>query len=265
MNDLASAALFIGLVAYSVAATLYFVDLARRESAPQAARWASRLLAVGALAHAVQICVASLVTHTCPVESLPFALSLSALITVLAYTALRRRWRVDALGVAVVPMALTFFVGAQFVNQGQAVARVSPTLLIVHVTSNLFGVGLFLLAGAAGGFYLLQERRLKSKLMPSRLPALDALDRAEHRFLLAGFPLQTLGAISGGVFIADVGTAQLLQIVLAYATWALIAAVLLLRALAGWHGRKTAYGTVAGAACVVVVLLIYIVRASTGA
>lgn len=265
MTELATACLFVGLVAYSIAATLFFVDLARRDTAPFARSWAPRLLGAGAVAHALQVCLASLVTGTCPVESLAFALSLSALLIVVAYLLLRRRWRVDALGVAAVPIALTLLVGAQFVGQGTRATQENSSLLILHVTSNLFGLGLFLLAGAAGAFYLLQERRLKSKLMPSRLPALDALDRAEHGFLLAGFPLQTLGAISGGAFIAEGSTTEPMQIVLAYATWALIAAVLLLRSLAGWHGRRTAYGTVAGAACVLVVLVIYVVRSRSGA
>ena len=98
------------------------------------------------------------------------------------------------------------------------------------------------------------------------MPALDALDTTEHRLLLAGFPLQTLGAISGAAFLSDLhlSQGQLLQVILAYGTWVLIAAVLLLRAILGWHGRRTAYGTVAGAACVMLVLFLYIVR-GTGA
>jgi ABC-type uncharacterized transport system permease subunit len=100
--------------------------------------------------------------------------------------------------------------------------------------------------------------------MPSRLPALDALDRAEHRLLLAGFPLQTLGAISGAAFLADLhlSQAQLLQVILAYGTWVLVAGVLLGRAILGWHGRRAAYGTVAGASCVMIVLFLYILRGS---
>lgn len=265
MNELATAALFIGLVAYSIAATLFFVDLARRDAAPTTGPWAPRLLILGAIAQAIQVCLASLVTRTCPVESLAFALSLSALLIIVCYLILRQRWKVDALGVAAVPIALTLLVGAQFVGQAPRNNHQTSTLLILHVTSNLFGLGLFLLAGAAGAFYLLQERRLRSKLMPSRLPALDALDRAEHRFLLAGFPLQTLGAISGGAFIAEGSSTDPLRFILAYATWALIAAVLLLRSLAGWHGRRTAYGTVAGAACVLVLLVLYVIRSRAGA
>jgi len=262
MNGLASAALYFALVAYSTAATLFFVDLARREYSPEGNLWASRVLITGAVLHATQIFIASFATDTCPVESLPFALNLSALLTVAAYILIRRRWRVDALGVAVVPIALAFIVGGQFVNDGPNVEHLPRGLLAVHIASNLMGLGLFLLAGAAGAFYIVQEKRLKAKRMPSRLPALNALDITEHRLLLAGFPLQTLGAISGAAFLSDLhmSQAQLLQVILAYGTWVLIAAVLLVRATLGWHGRRTAYGTVAGAACVMLVLVLYILR-----
>jgi ABC-type uncharacterized transport system permease subunit len=267
MNEqLASAALYFSLVAYSTAATLFFVDLARREYSPEGNLWASRVLIVGAVMHALQVTITSFVTETCPVESLPFALSLSGLVTAASYIGIRRRWRVDAMGVAVVPIVIAFVVGAQFVSEGPEVENLPRGLLAVHIASNLLGLALFLLAGAAGAFYILQERRLKAKLMPSRLPALEALDRAEHRLLLMGFPLQTLGAISGAAFLANIhmSQAQLLQVILAYGTWALVAGVLLVRALLGWHGRRTAYGTVAGAACVMLVLFLYILR-GTGA
>lgn len=262
MNEqVALAALYFSLVAYSTAATLFFVDLARRDLSPEGNVWAARVLGVGALMHAIHIVVTSFVTKTCPVESLPFALNLSALITAVSYILIRRRWRVDAMGVAVVPIVLGFLVGGQFVSPGPD-PDLPRGLLAVHVASNLLGLGLFLLAAAAGAFYIIQERRLKAKRMPSRLPALDALDRTEFRLLLAGFPLQTLGAISGAAFLTQVKLTQgqLLQVILAYGTWALVAGVLLVRALLGWHGRRTAYGTVAGAACVMVVLFIYILR-----
>jgi ABC-type uncharacterized transport system permease subunit len=267
MNEqLASAALYLSLVAYSTAATLFFVDLARREYTPEGNLWASRVLMVGAVMHAIQITITSVVTNTCPVESLPFALNLSALVTAISYIIIRRRWRVDAMGVAVVPIVLAFLVGSQFVNTGTEPESLPRGLLAVHIASNLLGLGLFLLAGAAAAFYILQERRLKAKRMPSRLPALDALDTTEHRLLLAGFPLQTLGAISGAAFLADLHMtqAQLFQVILAYGTWVLVASVLLVRAILGWHGRRTAYGTVAGAACVMLVLFLYILR-GTGA
>jgi ABC-type uncharacterized transport system permease subunit len=270
MNDLASSAFLLGLIAYSAASTLFFLDLARREGSPTAQRWAPALLGAGVAMHAVHVVTASLLSRVCPVESLHFALSLTALIAAGVYLAVRRRLRVHAIGAFVAPVALTFLVGAQFVGVHEPAPAVPRALLALHVTANLLGVGLFLLAGAAGAFYLVHERRLKDKRvgwMTARLPPLDALDRTEHRLLLAGFPLLTLGIVTGAVFSSSLqsgGSAEVLRSALAYSTWLLVAGVLVLRALAGWRGRRAAYGTIAGAVCVLLVIALYVVRPNIG-
>src|SRR6187402_1968201 len=196
MVDITTIAFYLGVIAYSAAATLFFLDLAR---------WAPRLLAIGGALHAVHVVTASLLSHVCPIDSLHFALSFSALIAVAAYLALRDRLRLSALGAFVTPVALTFLIGAQFVGQTtEAVHGVSRTLLMFHIAANVAGVGLFVIAGAAGSVYLVQERRLRTKkkaaLLGSRLPPLDALDITTHRLLLAGFPLLTFGVVTGAVF-----------------------------------------------------------------
>jgi len=148
---------------------------------------------------------------------------------------------------------------------------VSRTLLMFHIAANVLGIGLFLIAGAAGAVYLLQERRLRTKKrvasMGSRLPPLDSLDTTTHRLLLAGFPLLTFGVVTGAVFshqLTNPGGAESLRSLLGYATWLLLAAVLVLRKTAGFRGRKAAYGTIAGVVCMLLVLLLYVVRASGG-
>jgi ABC-type uncharacterized transport system permease subunit len=207
MDPLTSIAFLLGVAAYSASGTLYFVDIARREGASSAALWAPRALLLGTLAHATHLVAASFLTRTCPVASLPFALSLSSLMTSAAFLVLRRRSGLAAMGVVVAPLALMFLVGAQFVGAASAPPELSKTLLAFHITANLLGLGLFLLAGAAGGFYLLQERRLKTKRNTSmgRLPPLDVLDLTEHRLLLAGFPLLTFGVVSGALFMSTLG------------------------------------------------------------
>jgi ABC-type uncharacterized transport system permease subunit len=267
VSQLASIALFVALVAYSGAATLFFVDLARRDEVPAATRWGSALLGVGIAGHGLQIVLTSLVTHICPIASLPFGLSLAGFATATCYLLLRTRWNINAMGVAIVPIALTFLVGAQFVGQGLSSSGISRGWLVVHIGSELMGLALVLFAGAAGGFYVIQERRLKAKQQPSRLPALDALDRAEHHLLLAAFPLQTIGAVSGAAFISriEISDGQWITAALAYTTWLLIAVVLLLRSALGWKGRRPAYGAILGAACVMLVLFIYVFRASYNA
>jgi ABC-type uncharacterized transport system permease subunit len=197
---------------------------------------------------------------------LNFSLSLAGLAANVVYLAIRQRSHLHAMGAFVAPLALTFLVGAQFVKSADHASSVSRVMLTLHVTASLLGVGLFLLAGAAGTFYLVQERRLKQKrihLSGSRLPPLDALDKTEHRLLLAGFPLLTFGVVSGALFISELGAmsqAGLIRALLGYAAWFLVAGVLVLRATAGWQGRRTAYGTLGGVACVLVVLILYAVQ-----
>jgi ABC-type uncharacterized transport system permease subunit len=119
---------------------------------------------------------------------------------------------------------------------------------------------------AAAALYLVQERRLKEKKRPAGrgvLPPLDTLDTAEHRFLLAGFPLLTLGIVTGTYFahkLESGGVDDILRTIFGYATWLLIGGVLLLRAAAGWRGRRSAYGTIAGLCCATAVLVGYLVR-----
>ncbi len=271
MKELATIAFYLGVIAYSAAATLFFLHLARRESSSGPTRFAPWMLGAGAVVHATHIVSSSLLSNICPVESVHFALSLTAFLAVVVYLPLRSRFRLHAMGAIVAPIALTFLVGAQFVDLGGAPSEGIPRgLLALHVLANLLGVALFLLAGTAGAFYLVQERKLRDKKasgMLSKLPPLDALDRTEHRLLLAGFPLLTFGIVTGAVFASRLGTASTAEVLragLGYATWVLVAAVLLMRAALGWRGRRSAYGTLAGVVCVLLVILLYAVRPGGG-
>ena len=127
---------------------------------------------------------------------------------------------------------------------------------------------LFVLAGASASLYLVQEARLKNKRLGKmkNLPPLDTLDRAEHRFLIAGFPLLTVGILTGTFWSRQLefgNPTEIMRLVFGYATWLLIAAVLVLRAAAGWRGRRSAYGTIAGLVCALSVLVVYLTRPAT--
>lgn len=263
MEQIVAGAFYLGMVTYSVAATLYFVDLARRDGSSVAVTWASRVLTLSVLLHAVHLVSASFLTNVCPVASLPFALSLTAVLMGGVFLAMRQKMRVGALGVAVAPLALCFLIGAQLMS-GAGYDHTPPTaLLALHIAANVLGFGLFLLAGAAGAFYLIQERQLKRKklLLGGKLPPLDSLDSAEHRLLLAGFPLLTIGIVTGAFFLhGEIDVSRVIVAALAFATWLQVAAVLVLRTVWGWRGRRTAYGTLAGLACVALVMCIYLVR-----
>lgn len=271
MQTLAFIAFLLGIVSYTASATLFFADVARQSGASAIGGFGPKAFAVGTFAHATHLVLASFVTHTCPVESLPFALGLSALMTNIAYLLMRERAGITAMGVVVAPLALMFLLGEQFVGHGAPPGQSPSLLLALHVTTNVLGAGLFILAGVASAFYLIQEHRLKNKrraLSGRKLPPLDALDATQHRLLVIGFPLQTFGVVSGSFFLstmATVGVSEFLSSALAFATWSITGGVLVTRATLGWRGRRAAVGSLLGVACVLLVLALYVFRAGAGA
>ena len=260
---------WVGVVCYFAAAVLFFLQISRGLPA-RLAQLGPRLIGLGALSHGVFITLASLVANICPVKSVNFALSVAALATSGAYLVARLRWRIDAIGAFVAPVGLTFLVASRLANLGATDDDLPPFFLALHVGVSLIGDALFLLACTTAVLYLVVEKRLKQKRLGGvlgRLPPLDVLDQAEHRFLLFGFPLLTLGIITGTAwsYRLEVGHAgEVLRAAFAYVTWAVFAGVLLLRAAAGWRGRRAALGTITGFFFAVLVLIVYLVRPSVG-
>lgn len=285
-----------GVLLYAAASVFFFVGVARSSARPAAggmetagpeSRRASRaaerlppfLLAAAALFHGVYICAASFVAHVCPVGSVHFILSLTGVLATFLYlgarwilvrakkgsSALGSRENLDALGLILGPLGLAFLLGTYFLAQPVSGPILGAGFITLHVLVNLFGIALFVLAGASAGLYLVQEKRLKNKRLGKmkNLPPLDTLDRAEHRFLIAGFPLLTVGILTGTFWSRhlEFGNAtEVMRLVFGYATWLLIAGVLVLRAAAGWRGRRSAYGTIAGVFCALSVLVVYLTR-----
>jgi ABC-type uncharacterized transport system permease subunit len=266
--EIADALFRMTAVAYLAATIFFFVHLAGARSGPLAGRLAPRILTIGAALHAAHIVVAAIVLHVCPVEGIHFAMSVVSLFACIAYLAMRSRWRIDVVGAVVTPLALTSLLASRFVGGGEMVPgpRFKSALLPVHVAINLLGVALFALAFGAAALYLVQEKQLKKKHLEGifqRLPPLDQLDRAEHRLLLAGFPLLTVGIVTGSIWVKRIeqgGPAELVHALFGYVAWIVCALVLMLRSGAGWRGRRAAYGTIAGFGLTVVVLIVYLFR-----
>jgi ABC-type uncharacterized transport system permease subunit len=262
-------AFWAGAVSYLAASVLFFLQISRGLP-PRLARLGPALIGLGALSHAVFITLASLVANICPVRSVNFALSVGALATSLGYLIARMKWRIDAVGVFVAPIGLTFLIASRLANLGAVDAELPPFFLALHVGVNLIGDALFLLACTTAVLYLVVEKRLKEKKLGGvlgRLPSLDVLDQAEHRFMLFGFPLLTLGIITGTAWAyrLEAGHAdEVLRAAFAYLTWAVFAGVLLMRAAAGWRGRRAALGTITGFFFAVLVLVVYLVRPPAG-
>ncbi len=273
---LSTGTFFVAVLLYGAASALFFLDVVRKDTrragarasvAPSRRAWlAATCLGVAAAFHLGYVTFASLIARVCPVNSVHFSLSMASILAIAVYLPARRRYHVDAIGVLLAPLGLVFVLGTFFLGEPGPAHSLGPVFLALHVLANLAGAALFLLAGGAALLYLVQEKRLKKKRAVGRignLPPLEVLDQAVHRFLIAGFPLLTLGVLTGTIWAKSLESGsveEILRAVLGYATWLVIATVLLLRAAAGWRGRRAAYGTIAGFCCVAAVLVVYLVR-----
>jgi ABC-type uncharacterized transport system permease subunit len=265
-RELADVFFFVAAGLYLAATLMFMAYLVGSSAAPKIVKVAPRLIGVGAALHAGHIVLYSLVLRVCPVEGIHFPMSVASMLTCAGYVMMRTRWRIDVVGAFVAPLALTTILASRLVGDASIGPRVRSAIAPFHVTMNLLGVALFSLAFAAAMLYLVQEKLLKAKRIEGlfqRLPPLDSLDRAEHRFLLMGFPLLTLGIVTGTLWARQLSpgsSADVARTAFGYVTWLLFAAVLLLRAAAGWRGRRAAYGTIAGFGFAVLVLILYWMR-----
>jgi ABC-type uncharacterized transport system permease subunit len=257
--------LFAAAIAYLGASVLFTVFLLGGPA--KAGRWAPRLVTLAVPLHGAQIVWSSLASHVCPVQGVHYMMSLVAMLAALTYALVRWRWRIDVVGAFVAPIALTFLLASRWA--GGAAREIHPlrsVLLPWHVAANLAGVALFTLASAAAVAYVIEERLLKEKKLEGafqRFPPLETLDRAGHRFLALGFPPLTFGILTGSLWAHEVetgGASAIARAVLGYVSWGLFGSVLLLRAAAGWRGRRAAYGTILGFGVTVLVLFLYVLR-----
>jgi ABC-type transport system involved in cytochrome c biogenesis permease subunit len=189
-------------------------------------------------------------------NELPMAVSFMAWIGVIFYLVLARQARLESLVVLVAPMAFVsvFVAGLRLPDPAAVEAATAPGGSWEHAHVLLASAGLALLgiAGVGGMFYLLEHRRLKSKLRIGprfRLPSLEALDRVNSIALGIGFPLLTLGVITGMFWVEKThgrvwtGTPHEVWSVIA---WLVYAVVVALRFARDQGARQAAASSVGG-------------------
>ncbi|TLY37551.1 MAG: c-type cytochrome biogenesis protein CcsB [Nitrospirae bacterium] len=196
-----------------------------------------------------------------PLTSLHEALSFFSWALVLVFLVVELRYRIHILGSFILPMAFISLISAAALpKEIQALAPIFRNMWM-HVTFSLLGTVAFAVAFIAGLMYLIQEHLLKSKHrtpLYHKLPALDFLDDLNGKAISFGFPLLTLGIITGALF-AEFSRGSFLnwnaEQIGALGTWLFYLVVLLGRVTVGWRAKRAAYLTVVGFAGVIFTLL----------
>jgi ABC-type transport system involved in cytochrome c biogenesis permease subunit len=238
-------AYFVG-VFLAVLATLHRSTLARRASLTAlAVAWALQLFTI--------------VHHGRAVGYFPISNQVEFLL-VLAWAILTLHlvvaWRsnVPVIGILLPPLAALMVVPSLWLStrHGSMPYPGKQWLFVLHTTVATAGIAALCLAFGMSLLYLAQDRALKSKRAPTvlqRLPSLAACDRIGHIAILAGFPLLTLGIVTGAIWSFDThgkffnpAVKQIFPLL----AWAVYAALLLFRGARGQGGRPAAYLTIAG-------------------
>lgn len=248
---------------YGLATGVFFAWVLRRGVRSQTVgRW---VLAVALAAHLGAI-GASCLHGLHPLLDTAGALSLTAWLLVVAYFALRLRWRVDAVGAIVAPLAMTLVGLGRLVPRGQGGGEgVAETLGRLHLTMVSLGVAAFALAAIFALLYLIQDAALRGKrmgLLHRLTPPLATLDNVAGRLVAVAFPVFTLAVISGVFWMRALPERPDLRAEYAVSgvVWLIFGGLLLARHTVGLSGRRAALLNVAGFVMVVAVLAIYTVR-----
>ena len=255
----------VAATCYVVATALFFAHLFR--GGETQARLASASMTLAAIAQSGFVAALLWVEHHPVFASIDETLAVGSLLVAIAYLATMRRHRLTVLGAFIAPVCLLMLMGA---GVDARVARVPHevrnALLPLHIGVNILGIVAFALAFAVSLAYMIQEQRLRTRKLSGifkRLPALDVLDSLGLRLITIGFPLFTVGMLTGSVWAIRSGHGAVTFSPgqgFAVLSWLFFGVVLLSRAAAGWRGRRAAVGTVLGFLCAMAALVGYAVR-----
>ena len=261
-----SPAFWVAVVAYAVATGALLVVLAGHT---RLRSLALAVVGVAFVAHGVDIGWRGTL-HVHPAQSVREALGFLAFLITGGYLVTSARYRLTLGGVAVMPVALVLLIAARLSPAGAAPEDLSA-LGRVHISLATVGVGVFALASALSAIYLIEERALRRKRFDTAAfrdggAPLEGLDRLSHRLIWVGFPIFTAALALGAIWVARRGESlDRPEYPLAAVTWVAYAALLVVRQVYGWRGRRAARLTLAGFAAALLVLVIYLVRRMAGA
>jgi cytochrome c-type biogenesis protein CcsB len=227
-------------------------------------KWSYRILLAGFICHTLFLILQFFSLGTAPVLSLKSSLSFFAWTITGAYLLFQQRFGLKVLGSFIAPLAAFSMLIATSIPGVETVV-VPPIYksgwLTVHVVTVFAGDGMFAVMFAVAVMYLLQERQIKQKRfgkLYARLPSLATLDSINHQALIWGFPLMTMGMITGAIY------AQLAlgsywrwdpKEVWSLITWLCYAILLHERLTVGWRGKRAA---VASIVCFAILLFSFI-------
>ncbi len=237
---------------YFTAAALFVITLVKPER--YMVRAAESVWAGAFAFHTVVVAQSLFDGDASPVRSLGEGFSLLAWLVAALFLLLQWRYRLPSLGLFVGPLLVAFVIPASLF--GGAPPALPGTLAIagiqLHILSVFLGLAFISLAAGLSAAFITLERQLRARrfgLLFERLPSLDRIDLLAAHCVKGGFIALSIGLMAGAFFARRAWGSGWMwdpKLLISVAAWALFAALLQGRALAGWRGRRSAVITLCG-------------------
>lgn len=240
------------LVGYFTASLLYIANLFTGNRS----RVATYVTIIGFLLNTASLVVRSLLTGTLPLGNM-FEFGLFFLWgIVLIYIIIEFKYKMNTVGVFVLPMATIFIMWLTFSQDPIRISPMMPALrsywLHIHVFTAVIAYGAFAVSFALALMYLIKDQLIlmgsKSNLIKS-LPELKVLEELTYKIIFFAMPFLTLVLVTGAVW-AEYAWGKYWswdpKETWALITWFIYAVYLHIRLMMGWKGRKSMILAVVG-------------------
>lgn len=216
-------------------------------------------LILGWVIHTIGLILRWLETHQTGYGYVPLSNMYESLIffswaIVLIYLILEFIYHQKVIGVLVTPFAFLFIALTSIIPGVEAkITPLIPALqsnwLTIHVTTCFFGYAAFAVSFGISLLYLIREKKETSIWLPSG----SLLDEINYKSIVIGFPMLTLGIITGAAWANYAWGSYWSwdpKETWSLITWFIYAAFLHARFTRDWRGRKSAILSIIGFAAV---------------
>ena len=207
----------------------------------------------GFVLHATAIVLRAIDVHYLPLTQQYEAFSCFGALAALGFLIAYWKYRIAPLSVFAFPVIFIMtFIANLFYDPSRSIPPVlRSNWIYIHTPLVFAGYAALFIAFAAAVMYLIQEKELKSKhptRFHNRLPSLEVCDDLAYKCLAIGFPLITLGIISGALWAQSVWGvwASDAKVLFSFLTWFVYLLLIHYRLIAGWRGKRAAYLSIVG-------------------
>jgi cytochrome c-type biogenesis protein CcsB len=218
------------------------------------------LLTIGLILHSGGLVSRWMETHQTGYGYVPLSNMYESLIffswtIVLIYLILEFKYRQKIIGVFVTPfaflaIALTSIIPGIDAKITPLVPALQSNWLTIHVTTCFFGYASFAVSFGISILYLIRDRKeVQKKKVSKWLPSTPILDEINYKSIVIGFPLLTLGIVTGAAWANYAWGSYWSwdpKETWSLITWFIYAAFLHARFTRDWRGKKVAILSIVG-------------------